>query len=130
MAAIGMMIAGAVANASAFIGGNAIFHAVDAQNAAEERKRHDLAIEKLQKQSAEWSRNRIKHIDYLNEQRQKKFQAKSDFKEMESSIMDFTERNPQPELSHFYQPSSEQKNYEKTYIAGSIIGSALLSKFI
>ncbi len=125
-----MMIGGAIANASAFVGGNAIFHAFDGQNAAKERKRHDLAIEKLNRQSAEWNQNRIKHLDFLSEQRQKKLQAKSDILDMEDAIREYDRKNPQPNLSHFYQPSEKQKNYERAYIAGSVIGSAALSKLI
>ena len=128
--AVLMMIGGAVANASAFIGGNAIYHALDAQNAAEERKRHDLAIEKLNKQSAEWNQNRIKHLDFLSEQRQKKLQAKSDFLDMADAIRQYDKINPQPKLNHFYQPSDSQKKYEQMYIAGSVIGSAAISKLI
>ena len=52
-AAFGTMIIGAVANATAFIGGNALYHTLDSQNAGVERKRHDLAQEKLSRQSAE-----------------------------------------------------------------------------
>ena len=128
--AVIMTLFGAVANATAFVGGNAMFHAFDAQNAADERKRHDLAIEKLQKQSAEWNQNRIKHLDFLAEQRQKKSQAKSDFLDMTDAIRQYDRINPEPKLSHFYQPSEKQKNYEQMYIAGSVIGSAALSKLI
>ena len=38
--AVIMTLFGAVANATAFVGGNAMFHAFDAQNAADERKRN------------------------------------------------------------------------------------------
>ena len=33
---------------------------------AEERKRHDLALEKLQKARYEWNRNRMKCLDLIN----------------------------------------------------------------
>ena len=125
-----MMLGGAIANATAFIGGNAIYHTIDAKNASIERKRHDLVIEELNKQSAKWNQNRIKHLDFISEQRQKKLQSKSDFIDLDSAIIDYVQRNPKPELTHYYQPSSKQHEYEKTYIAGSIIGSAVLSKFM
>ena len=49
IAAIGMMIGGAVVNALAFIGGNYLFSLFGKSDDAEkERKRHDLAIEALQ----------------------------------------------------------------------------------
>ncbi len=128
--AVIMMAVGAVANATAFIGGNAVYHALDSQNAAEERKRHDLAIEKLQKQSAAWSQNRIKHLDFLAEQRQKTMHAKSDILDMKDAIRQYDEINPQPKLTHYYAPSDQQKKYEQAYIAASVIGSAAISKFM
>ena len=45
MAAIGMMIGGAVVNALAFTGSNYLFSTL---SSSEERKRHNLAMEKLQ----------------------------------------------------------------------------------
>jgi len=46
MAAIGMMIGGAIVNAPAFTGGNYLFSLLGRSDEAEkERKRHDLVIE-------------------------------------------------------------------------------------
>jgi len=50
MAAIGMMVGGAVVNALPFTGGNYLFSLLGDKSteAEKERKRHDLAIEELQ----------------------------------------------------------------------------------
>jgi len=68
MAAIGMMIGGAVVNALAFTGGNYLFSMLGKSNEAEkERKRHDLAIEELQRAESEYRHKRQLRLDYLNQ---------------------------------------------------------------
>ena len=50
-----MLIEGALANALAFIGSSYLFHRLSADNIDAERKRHDAAIEALQKAQIEWT---------------------------------------------------------------------------
>ena len=54
MASIAMLIGDAIANALAFTGSSYLFHRLSADNIDAERKRHDAAIEKLQKAQIEW----------------------------------------------------------------------------
>jgi len=72
MAAIGMMIGGAVVNALAFTGGNYLFSMIGRSNEAEiERKRHDLAIDdELQRAESEYRHKRQLRLDYLNQRLQ------------------------------------------------------------
>ena len=49
MASVAMLIGGALANALAFTGSSYLFHRLSADNIGAERKRHDAAIEALQK---------------------------------------------------------------------------------
>ena len=49
MAGVAMMLGGAVANALAFTGSIFLFHALSKKEVDEERRRHDLAVEKMQK---------------------------------------------------------------------------------
>ena len=49
MASIAMLIGGALAIALAFTGSSYLFHRLSADNIDAERRRHDAAIEKLQK---------------------------------------------------------------------------------
>ena len=58
MASIVMLIGGALANALAFTGSSYLFHTLSADNIDAERKRHDAAIEKLQKAQIEWAHKR------------------------------------------------------------------------
>ena len=55
MASVAMLIGGALANALAFTGSSYLFHRLSADNIDAERKRHDAAIEKLQKAQIEWT---------------------------------------------------------------------------
>ena len=49
-----MLIGGALVNALAFTGSSYLFHRLSADNIDTERKRHDAAIEALQKAQIEW----------------------------------------------------------------------------
>ena len=55
MASVAMLIGGALANALAFTGSSYLFHRLSENNIDAKRKRHDLAIEKLQKAQIEWA---------------------------------------------------------------------------
>ena len=55
MASVAMLIGGALANALAFTGSSYLFHRLSKDNIDTERKRHDVAIEQLQKAQIEWA---------------------------------------------------------------------------
>ena len=55
MSSVALLIRGASANALAFTGSSYLFHRLSADNIDTERKRHDGAIEKLQKVQIEWA---------------------------------------------------------------------------
>ena len=55
MASVAMLIGGALANALAFTGSSYLFHRLSANSIDTQRKRHDLAIEQLQKAEIEWA---------------------------------------------------------------------------
>ena len=58
MANIVMLIGGALVNALAFTGSSYLFHRLSADNIDVERKRHNAAIEALQKAQIEWAHKR------------------------------------------------------------------------
>ena len=68
MASIVMLIGGALANALAFTGSSYLFHRLSADNINAERKRHDAAIEALQKAQIEWAHKCQERIDFINKQ--------------------------------------------------------------
>jgi len=127
---IGMIIAGAVANSVAFTGGNAIYHAMDKSGSLAEMHRHNLAMENLSHSQKEWNENRMKHLDYLAQQRQKHDTARRDFMKMEDSIQEYESKYPKPTIDNFYTKSDQQKKYEKTFITGSVVAGAIIPPLI
>ena len=71
MASVLFTIGGAVVNAIAFSGSNFVFSRLT-DYGAEERKRHDLALEKLQRARDEWNRDRMKHLDLINKRQRER----------------------------------------------------------
>ena len=65
---------GAVVNALAFNGTNFVFSRLT-DHGAEERKRHDLALEKLQRARDEWNRDRMKRLDLINKRLRERNEA-------------------------------------------------------
>ena len=68
MASVAMLIGGALANALASTGSSCLFHRLSADNIGAERKRHDVAIEKLQAAQLEWVHKRQQRINFINNQ--------------------------------------------------------------
>ena len=58
MASIGFLIGGAMINALAFSGSNFLFSRLSRELLNMERKRHDKAIEDLQRAQIEWAKKR------------------------------------------------------------------------
>ena len=65
MASLLFKISGAVVNALAFSGTNFAFSRLT-DHGEEERKRHDIAPEKLQRARDEWNKDRTKQLDFIN----------------------------------------------------------------
>ena len=79
MVSIVMLIGGAIANALAFTGSSYLFHRLSADNIDAERKRHDLAIERLQKAQIEWAHKRQERIYFINKQLRLERKAETKF---------------------------------------------------
>jgi hypothetical protein len=130
MATVAVILGGAIANALAFTGGQALFRALEGNSgAAQERKRHDLAVEKLNTSVAEWNLKRQKTLDYLNRELQKQMQTKSDFSDVDEALRLYNSVSsspvspawgPKPVLGDFYTPSDAQLNGEKMFIIGTV----------
>ena len=59
MASVSMLIGGALANALAFTGSSYLFSGLSKDSIDKERKRHNAAIEQLQKAQIEWAHNEL-----------------------------------------------------------------------
>ena len=119
MASIGFLIGGALVNAPAFSGNNFLFSSLSKESIEKERKRHDKAIEDLQRAQMEWARKRQERLDYINNQIMKQHKAEKRFADLNSAMQQYfivTGRRleplpPKPVLSDFYVPSEDHRIY-------------------
>ena len=76
MASLLFTIGGAMVNALVFRGTNFVFSRLT-NPGEEELKRHDLALEKLQRAREEWSKDQMKRLDFINKRLSEKIEAKA-----------------------------------------------------
>ena len=108
MASIGFLI-GALINALAFSGSNFLFSSLSKESIDKERKRHDKAIEDLQRAQIEWAKRRQERLDYINSQIVKERKAEERFTDLNSAMqqyfivtgMHLEPPPPKPALSDF-----------------------------
>ena len=88
MASLLFAIGGAVVNALAFSGTNLVFSRLT-DHGAEERKRHDLALEKLQRARDEWNRDRMKRLDFMNKRLREKNEARTYINNVDEAMLEY-----------------------------------------
>ena len=81
-------VGGAVVNALVFSGTNCIFSRLT-DHGVEERKRHDLALEKLQRTRDEWDRYRMKQLDFINKRLREKNEARAYINNVDEAIVEY-----------------------------------------
>ena len=131
MASVAMIIRGALANALAFTGSSYLFHRLSKESIDSERKRHDVAIEKLQKAQIEWAHKCQQRINFINNQLRLERASETKFTELNNAMREYHEvfghefrRAPLPQepvLSDFYTPTNEQHYQELGFIELSMI---------
>ena len=129
MASIGFLIGGALVNALALTGSNYLFSSLSKESIDKEQKRHDEAIEDLQRAQIEWAKKRQELLDYINNQIIKKRKAEKRFTDLNSAMQQYfivTGRQlkplpPKPVLSDFYVPPEDHHNRELRFITVSMI---------
>ena len=138
MASLLFTVGGAVVNAPAISGTNFVFSMLT-DHGAKERKRHDLAEEKLQRARDEWNRDQTKRLDFINKRLRGKNEAKAYINNVDEAMFEYyrvfakqiKSLPPEPELSDFYHPSERQKNGELLFIAvGAGIETYALYKYL
>ena len=125
-----MLIGDALANALAFTGSIYLFHRLSADNIDSERKKHDAAIEALQKAHIEWTHKHQQRIDFMNNQLRLERKAETKFSELNDAMREYHEVSGhelpplprEPVLSDFFAPTDEQHYRELGFIAFSMIG--------
>jgi len=126
MAAIGMMVGGAVVNALAFTRGNYLFSLLGGKNAEaeKERKRYDLDTEELQRAQVQYQHKRQLRLDYLNRRLQAEQHGAQVFEDADVAMQEYwlatggyesklkavPEDGKEPELSDYYSPSEAKNN--------------------
>ena len=126
MASVLFTIGGHVVNALAFSGTNFMSSRFTDQG-AEERKRHDLALENLQKARDRWNRDRMKRLDLINKRLRERNEARAYINNLDKAMLEYYRvfakqikpLPPEPELSDFYHPSGTQ-NGELLFVAVGI----------
>ena len=125
-----MLIGGALANALASTGGSYLFNRLSKDSIDEERKRHDLVIEQLQKVQIKWTQLRQQRIDFINKQLRLERKAETKFTELNDAMREYHEvfghelppLPQEPVLSDYYTPSDEQHYRELGFITLSMLG--------
>ena len=129
MASIGFLIGGALINSLAFSGSNFLFSSLWKESIDKERKRHDKAIEDLQRARIEWAKKRQERVDHINNEIMKKRKAEKRFADLNSAMQQYfivTGRQleplpPKQVLSDFYVPSEDHHNRELAFITLSVV---------
>ena len=110
-----------------------------ADHGTEERKRHDLALEKLQRARDEWNKDRMKRLNFMNKRLREKNEARTYINNVDEAMFEYYRvfakqikpLPPEPELSDFYHPSENQKNGELLFVAvGTGIATYALYKYL
>ena len=91
MASVAMLIGGALANALAFTGSSSLFSRLSKDSIDVERKRHALAMEKLQRAQIEWAHKRQQRIDFINKQLRLERKAETKFTKLNDAMQEYHE---------------------------------------
>ena len=118
MASLGFVVGSAIVNGLAFSASNYVFSGLNEND----KKRHDLAVEQLQKAQEEYDRKRIEAIDFKARRLEDQRHADKNFVESMEAIENYNEVTRRPVLSDFYQPSQAQKTFEFAWI---VVGTGL-----
>ena len=126
---------GAMINALAFSDTNFVFSRFT-DHCEEERKRHDLALEKLQRARDEWNKDRMKRLDFINKRLREKNEARAYINNVDEAMLEYYRvfKKPlpsEPELSDFYHPSKTHKNSELLFaVVATGIATYALYKYL
>ena len=111
-------------NALAFSGSNYLFSQLQGAKVDRERKRHDLAVERLTAAQQEWARRRTQRLDFINEELRRQNHAAETFRDVDQAMREYSlvtgnKLDPlgaEPTLSDFYTPSDDQKDREIAFV--------------
>ena len=132
MASIAIMIGGAIINATIFVGGSYMAKFLSGESDADkEKKRHDLALEKYEKEYQKYQENRTKLMDWIASNEKVKDEAKQNFENTDIALKLYNETHQdemdlnESQFSDFYKPSVQQKRGELIYFGASALAIGL-----
>ena len=136
MTSIALMIGGAIINATTFVGGSYLAKYLSgSSDSDEEKRRHDLAVEKYQKKYEEYEENRAKLNDWIMTNDRIKDEAKENFKNTDYALKLYNKIHQddlslrEPQFSDFYQPSAQQKQGEIIYVGASALAIGFAASY-
>ena len=88
MALLLFTVGGVVFNALAFTDTNFVFSRL-MDHDEEERRRHDLAIERLQRARDEWNEDRMKRVDFINKRLREKNEARAYINNVDEKMVEY-----------------------------------------
>ena len=83
------MVAGGLFNTVAFAGAGYLFQKFNKDGYGEEVRRHNLALEKLEKARQEWNQKDIERQEKMVALRQEKKEADADFEKINKSLRNY-----------------------------------------
>ena len=136
MASIALMIGGVIVNATTFVGGSYLAKYLSgSSDSDEEKRRHDLAVEKYQKEYEKYEENRGKLNDWIMTNDRIKDEVKSNFKNTDYALKLYNKVHQEdmdlrePQFSDFYQPSIQQKQGEIVYVGASALAIGFATSY-
>ena len=121
LSTLGSTLVGAMTNAGAFVGISAGARALSHED--EERKRHNMKMEKFQKDHNSWIEKRQNNLDAERKRRQLAQSSEGHLQELDASMREYAAANPEPQFHQYYHPSQQQKY--KDYLGAIVVVAAV-----
>ena len=108
---------------------------MESSNFDEEKKRHDLAVEKYQKEYEKYEENRAKLNDWIMTNDRIKDEAKENVKNTDYALQLYNKIHQddlklrEPQFSDFYQPSAQQTQGEIIYVGASALAIGFVASY-
>ncbi len=141
MASFGSMIGSGLFNV--FAGAGYLFQKFNKDEYEKETKRHDLAMEQLEKARQEWNKKDVERLEKIANLRQERSDADADFEKINKSLKDYEKVTTlvfrgkkfmlEPHIWDFYDLSDEMREYMTLAIGtiglvGGWTGEKIISK--
>ena len=133
MASIAIMISRAILNATTFVGGSYLAKYMSGDDAGAERKRHDLALEKYERDYQTWQKSRQRVMDWYSQRRDEQDIAARDLSNTDAALKLYNKVHSEdksldePNFNDYYKPSNGQKTGEIAYVSAGMLGIVYLA---